>query len=217
MLAFTAVPAPKPQPVKPAVIVQHTSTKATAAHQAAAKAKPKVVRKHTVHRATTTKTVKHVTKKTAKKKIVTHITKHRKHVVKKRAKKAATKKVRHAKKASRSRAGSSIISIARSKVGSSYRYGATGPNVFDCSGFVGYVYRRAGHSLPRMAKDMYPAVRHVSSPRAGDIIFFINGGHATHVGIYAGHGMMYDSPRSGRTVGLHAYKYYNGAVRFGRA
>lgn len=204
--AFRAVPAPPPKPkakpkttVKPTVVKRHTSN---TIHKTATKR---------VHRPI----AQHVAKKPVKKRLVKHVTKRVKH----KAKKAATKKVRHVKKTSRStsRAGRSIISIARSKTGSPYRFGATGPNVFDCSGFVGYVYRRAGHSLPRMARDIYPAVRHVSNPRPGDIIFFINGGHATHVGIYAGHGMMYDSPRSGRTVGLHAYKYYNGAVRFGRA
>lgn len=127
-------------------------------------------------------------------------------------KKAKAKKVT----ARASRKGRSVLAIARSKAGSSYRYGATGPNVFDCSGFVTYVYRQAGYNLPRMARAIYPAVRHVSSPRPGDIVFFINGGHATHVGIYAGGGKMYDAPRSGKTVGAHVIKYYNGTVRYGR-
>lgn len=218
--AFTAVPTPKPTktaaPKKQAAGTN--SSTGTTRHTTTKKATPKKVAKKVVK-----KTPKKVVRKATKKKVVKHTTKPKKHVVKRikpKAKKVSTKKkVRHVtRRASRSgsRAGGSIISIARSKVGSPYRYGATGPNVFDCSGFVGYVYRQAGKSLPRSAAAMYNGVRHVSSPRAGDIIFFINGGHATHAGIYAGAGKMYDAPRSGKTVGLHSTKYYNGAVRYGR-
>ena len=33
-----------------------------------------------------------------------------------------------------------IIAFAQRKLGSPYVWGATGPNSFDCSGFVGYVF-----------------------------------------------------------------------------
>jgi cell wall-associated NlpC family hydrolase len=39
-----------------------------------------------------------------------------------------------------------------------------------------------------------------SEARAGDLVFFVSGGRAYHNGIYAGNGLMYDSPRSGKTV-----------------
>ncbi|MFZ1300853.1 MAG: NlpC/P60 family protein, partial [Leptotrichiaceae bacterium] len=45
-----------------------------------------------------------------------------------------------------------IIDFAKTKLGSPYVWGATGPNSFDCSGFVGYVYQKtAGLVLPRVS------------------------------------------------------------------
>lgn len=43
-----------------------------------------------------------------------------------------------------------------------------------------------------------------SQAQLGDLVSFISGGVADHNGIYAGNGMMYDAPRTGKTVGLHA-------------
>ena len=47
-----------------------------------------------------------------------------------------------------------IIDYAQSKLGAKYVWGATGPNTFDCSGFVQYVYKRSINvDLPRVSKD----------------------------------------------------------------
>ena len=47
-----------------------------------------------------------------------------------------------------------IIDYAQSELGSKYVWGATGPNTFDCSGFVQYVYKRSINvDLPRVSKD----------------------------------------------------------------
>mgnify|MGYP000918436026 FL=1 len=44
-----------------------------------------------------------------------------------------------------------VISFAQTKLGSPYVWGATGPNTFDCSGFVGYVFKKAANvDLPRV-------------------------------------------------------------------
>ena len=94
-----------------------------------------------------------------------------------------------------------IIGIAASLSGIYYRYGGTTTAGFDCSGFTSYVYRQVGMSLPRTAEAQRAASTKVSNPAPGDLIFF--GYPAYHVGIYAGGGMMYDSPRTGKTTGLH--------------
>ena len=42
-----------------------------------------------------------------------------------------------------------IVSAAKSKLGSPYRYGSNGPKSFDCSGFTQWVYKQVGKKLPR--------------------------------------------------------------------
>jgi cell wall-associated NlpC family hydrolase len=98
--------------------------------------------------------------------------------------------------------GSSVLAIAARYVGTPYVYGGTTPRGFDCSGFVGYVYRQLGVSLPRTANEQLQATKQISrsEARPGDLVFFLSGGRAYHDGIYAGGNMMYDSPRTGKTI-----------------
>jgi cell wall-associated NlpC family hydrolase len=90
------------------------------------------------------------------------------------------------------------------------------PRGFDCSGFTGYVYRQLGISLPRTANQQMLATRRVSrsAARPGDLVFFVSGGRAYHVGLYAGGGKLYDAPRTGKTVSKRAI--WDAAVVFGR-
>jgi cell wall-associated NlpC family hydrolase len=106
-----------------------------------------------------------------------------------------------------------IIGIAASLSGIYYRYGGTTPSGFDCSGFTSYVYRQVGKSIPRTAEAQRAASSKVSNPVPGDLIFF--GYPAYHVGIYAGGNMMYDSPRTGKTTGLHVI-WTQSNVSYGR-
>jgi cell wall-associated NlpC family hydrolase len=112
--------------------------------------------------------------------------------------------------------GSSVIGVAARYVGTPYRYGGTTPSGFDCSGFVQYVFAQFGHSLPRTAHQQMNATRRISrsEARPGDLVFFVSGGRAYHNGIYAGDGMMYDSPRSGKTLQLRSI--WSSAVVFTR-
>ncbi|XVX19608.1 C40 family peptidase [Actinomycetota bacterium] len=105
-----------------------------------------------------------------------------------------------------------VLSIAASLSGIYYVYGGTTTAGFDCSGFTSYVFRQVGISLPRTAEQQRQAVTRVSNPQPGDLVFF--GSPSYHVGIYAGNGMMYDSPRSGKTTGLH--KIWSSNVSYGR-
>lgn len=94
-------------------------------------------------------------------------------------------------------AGGSIADIALRYQGVPYVYGGTTPGGFDCSGFVGYVYRQAGISLPRTSWAQGASGSKVSAGEAaaGDIVYY--GGH---VGIYLGEGKMVHSPRPGDSV-----------------
>lgn len=116
--------------------------------------------------------------------------------------KAAGKAAGKAVAGNRAAMGATVLSIASRYVGIYYRYGGTTPRGFDCSGFVRYVYNQIGAPLPRTAHQQMNAGRRISreEARPGDLVFTVRGGYATHVGIYAGGGMMYDSPRTGKAI-----------------
>jgi len=106
-----------------------------------------------------------------------------------------------------------IIRIARAQIGDPWRYGATGPSSFDCSGLVRYAFRRAGdagsihttylrsaRSLYRWFKAHGKASR--TNPKVGDLVIW---GYGTHVGIYIGNGKAISTLRNGvRVHGVHA-------------
>jgi peptidoglycan DL-endopeptidase CwlO len=104
------------------------------------------------------------------------------------------------------------LGIAAGLAGIYYVYGGTTPAGFDCSGFTQYVFGAVGIALPRTAGAQQQAATSVSNPAPGDLVFF--GSPAYHVGIYAGNGMMWDSPHSGVAVGLHAI--WSSSATFGR-
>lgn len=99
--------------------------------------------------------------------------------------------------------GRQAVSIASTKRGTPYRWGATGPRSFDCSGFTSWTYKRLGKRLPRTAHQQYRASIKISkrSARPGDLVFY-GGQRKYHVGIYAGNGRMWNAPRSGDVVKL---------------
>lgn len=91
-----------------------------------------------------------------------------------------------------------IIAYAQSKVGHGYVYGASGPNVFDCSGLVMAAYASAGISLSHSSSSQYyecSGHTSVSNLLPGDLVCY--GGH---VGIYMGNGMMIDAANPGKGV-----------------
>ena len=93
-----------------------------------------------------------------------------------------------------------VLGIAASLAGIYYVYGGTTPSGFDCSGYTQYVFAKVGIDLPRTAEQQRQAVTPVSDPRPGDLVFF--GSPAYHMGIYAGNGKMWDSPRTGKAIAL---------------
>jgi cell wall-associated NlpC family hydrolase len=99
--------------------------------------------------------------------------------------------------------GERAIQEARRHEGKPYRYGAEGPDAFDCSGFVQYVYRQVGVELPRTAEQMWNSLpKKVSYQHVqyGDLIFMREGGRISHVGMYAANGHMWVARRPGTTV-----------------
>ncbi len=87
-------------------------------------------------------------------------------------------------------ANEEMLGYALSLQGTPYRWGEESPEAgFDCSGFIWYVYRQYGYSIPRTAAQIaneLPEVETVDR-RPGDILVFNLGDKAfAHVGLYLG-------------------------------
>ncbi|MDY0341060.1 MAG: NlpC/P60 family protein [Coriobacteriia bacterium] len=111
---------------------------------------------------------------------------------------------------------SSVVSIALSKLGAPYKWAASGPDMFDCSGFTSWVYRQVGVSLPRTSSAQIGAGQRVSRANLapGDLVFF--GSPIHHVGIYVGSGNYVHAPHTGDVVkvaSLSGRSDYVGACR----
>ena len=106
-----------------------------------------------------------------------------------------------------------IIAIARKQLGDPWRFGATGPGAFDCSGLVIYSYEQAGSlrfiggGKLRSARSLYTYFRDRglasrSGAKPGDLVIW---GSGSHVGIYIGDGKAISTLTSGvRVHGIHA-------------
>lgn len=94
-----------------------------------------------------------------------------------------------------------LISIASSKLGCPYVYGAKGPNSFDCSGFVYWCLNQAGVRQSYITSSgwrsvgKYTKITSFNNLQAGDIIV-VSG----HVGIVAGGGTVIDASSSNGKV-----------------
>jgi cell wall-associated NlpC family hydrolase len=117
----------------------------------------------------------------------------------------------------RTKFGKVVVGKAAAQRGKPYRWGATGPKAFDCSGLVTYVMRGAGvKGLPRTSSAMSKKAHRIakSHKKPGDLVFFTSHGHVYHVGVYAGNGMIWHSPGSGRHV--QKVKIWTSSYKVGR-
>lgn len=114
-----------------------------------------------------------------------------------------------------------IVNTAMSRIGSPYRYGARGPDTFDCSGLVVYSYQAAGLEVPRTSAQQFKASTPVDikTARPGDLLFFRYRHKVSHVGIYLGDQQFVHAPSSGGNVSVqslqqaHYQKHFVGAGR----
>ncbi|MEG1311855.1 MAG: SH3 domain-containing C40 family peptidase [Romboutsia sp.] len=99
---------------------------------------------------------------------------------------------------------SKVVDIAKKQIGKPYKWGAGGPNAFDCSGLTSYSYKNGANvKLPRSSREQAKVGKSVSKKdlQAGDLIFFSSGGSGiNHVGLYIGDSKMVHSPRPGENV-----------------
>lgn len=104
--------------------------------------------------------------------------------------------------------GLQLVELAMEYLGVPYRYGGASPSGFDCSGFVYYLCKSLGVSVPRTATSQwnggYDKVSK-SELQPGDLVFFSNysgGSSIGHVGIYIGNNEFIhsSSPTSGGVI-----------------
>ena len=112
--------------------------------------------------------------------------------------------------------GMKALEIGMTKIGAPYGWGATGPDVFDCSGLVLWSYAQQGITVPRTSQAQMAGGTPVSREelQPGDVVGFYPG--ATHVGIYAGDNKILHASDYGipvQVVSMDSMPYY-GARRY---
>ena len=87
-----------------------------------------------------------------------------------------------------------ILLNAKRHLGEDYVWGGTKPGGFDCSGYMQYLYKKEGVSIPRTAYQQSKVGKKVSrfALQKGDLLFFLTDKSRnipiTHVGMYIGNG-----------------------------
>lgn len=94
--------------------------------------------------------------------------------------------------------------IALQQVGKPYRWGASGPDRFDCSGLISYAYNHAGAPFGRMTSAgmaVSPKFRKISRSQvaAGDVLY-----KPGHVALATGSNSLVEAPRTGIPVRTRA-------------
>ena len=130
---------------------------------------------------------------------------------------AAKAKPKKSSSKSSSTKGAKALAFAKKQLGERYRYGAAGPNAWDCSGLTMKAWKAAGVKLPHNTRAQYAKGKKVSKKnlKKGDLVFFYSG--LSHVAIYAGNGKVIHASRPGKPVAYIKMKYmpFKGARRPG--
>lgn len=116
---------------------------------------------------------------------------------------AALKNAKPKKSTQASGDASGVLALAQSELGKNYVWGATGPNAFDCSGLVQYVFKNAaGINLPRTTYSQVKVGQTVSMSNLepGDLLFWGSASAPYHVGIYIGNGQYIHAATPGQGV-----------------
>lgn len=109
-----------------------------------------------------------------------------------------------------------VIKAAKSKLGCEYILGDSGPDTFDCSGFIYWCLRQAGVSCTRLNaagfsnKTSWTKITSIDDLKKGDLIFFKSdeSSRVNHCGIYVGSGDMIDASSSNGKVIRRALSSY---------
>ncbi|UQS84141.1 C40 family peptidase [Bombilactobacillus thymidiniphilus] len=112
---------------------------------------------------------------------------------------------------SRSAQAQKLIDAAKAQYGKPYSWGAKGPNAFDCSGLMNYVFKQAlGKDIGGYTVAQESAGQKISlnDLQPGDLVFWGGQGSSYHVALYAGNNQYIDAPAPGQTVGMRSISGY---------
>jgi cell wall-associated NlpC family hydrolase len=98
------------------------------------------------------------------------------------------------------------VQVALAQVGKPYRWGATGPDRFDCSGLISYAYMQAGLLQSRLTSWGFASSPKFGKVRAqaaapGDVVW-----KPGHVALVIGPGQIVEAPRTGIPVRTRTYR-----------
>lgn len=113
-----------------------------------------------------------------------------------------------------------VVTAARSKLGTPYKWGATGPNSFDCSGLLVWAWRQAGQQINvRTSQEMYRVATPVKpgEEKPGDLLFSqFKGDGPAHVMMVVKRGTAIEAPRTGLNVRERKYDVSGEEIKIGR-
>ncbi len=116
---------------------------------------------------------------------------------------------------------SDALAFAADQIGEPYRWGAAGPNAWDCSGLTMKAWAAGGISLPHYSVGQYDAATPIKATdlRPGDLVFWGSSSSASsiyHVALYVGDGQIIHAPRTGRDVTRESMYYWIPPTFFAR-
>ena len=113
-----------------------------------------------------------------------------------------------------------IEKIAKSKLGTAYKWGGNGPYAYDCSGFTKEVFELNGITIPRVSKEQAKVGVKISKKnlQKGDLIFFDDKHSSTvsHVGIYLGNGKFIHASKFHKKIVISPLREYRRFFKWGR-
>jgi len=113
----------------------------------------------------------------------------------------------------------SVVNYGKLFLNTPYRYGSTGTDTFDCSGFTSYIYRNFGYNLQRNSAAQAQQFDTIDRTqlKTGDLVFFSGRGRGKrvgHVGIVVAakengeFDFIHSAVRSGVTISNSSEPYY---------
>lgn len=102
------------------------------------------------------------------------------------------------------------VAFARSRLGTPYCWGGSGPSCYDCSGLTSQSWKAGGKSIPRTSEAQSEELPEVSLDQIvpGDILW-----RPGHVALYVGDGRVIHAPRTGEVVKYAPAQKFVKAVR----